>query len=187
MTTLLGTFIFFIIFSNPFIPKQFNSDAAVRNEDQSLSNIYWIIPKVTVAPTIIKSNRSETRENIDSNTEEKVKAYNIASEQTIKEVSVKAVERSNTLISCQDNPDICITQTPTVKPKPPIIPTIVPTTNSPTVTPTLIPSPTPIPVIDISPIPIIPCPSPCSPYEKPIRPNKLIECPEYIDLMPCAL
>jgi len=96
----------------------------------------------------------------------KVYAYNTESEKPIGEVASVAVENSESLVSCSENPNLCDEN------------------NSPTPTPTLSPTP-PIVIPEPDPKPTIyPCPPPpCRYYysnsEVLGRPNEVYPCPLY--------
>lgn len=188
MSTLLSTFLFIIVFSNPFTLQKTKSNFPDIKSYRYLSTIYQVLPTLTVTPTEVKSNHPDNQPQNNSIVEgEKVKAYNSASEKVINNVSLNAVKNSNVLISCQDNPELCISPTSTPSPHLPISPTITPL---PTTTPTLTATPTPTPTEIIIPItPINPCPQPCPPnnYENNTKTNRAVACLDYIEYIPCPL
>lgn len=100
------------------------------------------LPSLTVTlspfPTLPKQSEPNFGDNSDSN-QVKTEGFNSKSEKPVGLVAEVAIEKSPVLVPCSENPDLCITTTPSPTPTP------KPTQTS---SPTLIPDPPkPLPTI----------------------------------------
>lgn len=141
------------------------TESAVTRIGQNLDVVREISP--TKSPDIndlFKKNYEKDTNSIESSPH-KTEAFNTKSEKIIESITKAAIDKSPTLLSCSDNPVLCIT--PTDKPQITPIPTL-----TPTITPIPLPKPT-----------FYPCPPPPCSYvgESIDRMSFEYRCPLYPD------